>query len=196
MFKVWDNIIDDLFIHELDNEIILSEMWALNNIANRKTLPYGYKGEHLIWGADFYNYINRFDVKNNMGPHLKTLWHIILAIFKKGYKDLDISLFKIQGNAQNIGQDGELHNDFYHHEGLKLDCTHTLLYFLNPIWEKNWGGEFIMYNKEKKVDKVIDFNPGRIILFDTGIDHRGLAPKKNNIIRRSLAFRLNIKPLQ
>ena len=55
------------------------------------------------------------------------------------------------------------------------------------------GGDFQLleeYNDNAKIIKSIKYVPGRVILFDGNIPHRGLSPTKSNILRKSLAYRL------
>ena len=73
------------------------------------------------------------------------------------------------------------------------------MYFLNSEWEKGWGGEFQFMDKidtngeGSQVLKSIDYIPGRLILFKASIPHRGLAPLKPYVLRKSIVWRLNIK---
>jgi Rps23 Pro-64 3,4-dihydroxylase Tpa1-like proline 4-hydroxylase len=108
----------------------------------------------------------------------------ISLFLKEPYK-----LETIQVNGQSMGQNGTTHIDNAHNDGRK-----TLMVFINFKWQKEWGGEFHLlekYNNNSKIVKNIEYIPGRIILFDGNIPHRGLAPTKPYIIRKSLVFRLS-----
>lgn len=48
---------------------------------------------------------------------------------------------------------------------------YTILIFPNNIWNKNWGGEIIFYS-EKIIHSMIEYKPGRVILFDSRISHK------------------------
>jgi len=56
---------------------------------------------------------------------------------------------------------------FYHTDG---DCT-TLLYYANPVWHPNQGGETkFMNNVDMDVESVAPV-PGRIVIFDGRREH-------------------------
>ena len=59
-----------------------------------------------------------------------------------------------------------------------VDSSHenniTILFFCNKYWEESWGGELKIYEQSGPFHKVIDFVPGRIIIFDSRIEHKVL----------------------
>ena len=55
----------------------------------------------------------------------------------------------------------------------------TALLFANPKWDEDWGGEIIFYSHDTSpVDHAIRPRPGRMVLFDGHIRHRGGVPSK------------------
>lgn len=60
------------------------------------------------------------------------------------------------------------------HTDSSFDNTFTILIFCNKYWEESWGGELKIYSGEKKYNKIIDFVPGRIVVFDSKIEHKVL----------------------
>lgn len=50
----------------------------------------------------------------------------------------------------------------------------TIIVCCNKQWEENWGGELKFYNKDSKLNTVVDFVPGRIIVFDSRLEHKVL----------------------
>lgn len=50
--------------------------------------------------------------------------------------------------------------------------THTLLYYVNCHWEDWYGGETIFYNSFREKEIVVDFVPGRLIMFNSTIPHK------------------------
>jgi Rps23 Pro-64 3,4-dihydroxylase Tpa1-like proline 4-hydroxylase len=44
----------------------------------------------------------------------------------------------------------------------------------NKFWEETWGGGLKFYNESSKFNYVVDFVPGRVIFFDSKIDHEVL----------------------
>lgn len=59
-------------------------------------------------------------------------------------------------------------SNFLHtHFGCKV-----ILYYVNNLWETNWGGETVFYNAAKtEVIKAVNVVPGRIVVFDGNILH-------------------------
>ena len=54
------------------------------------------------------------------------------------------------------------------------DCV-TILVFCNKYWDETWGGELKIYDDENDlIHKVVDFVPGRIVIFDSKIEHKVL----------------------
>ena len=61
------------------------------------------------------------------------------------------------------------------HTDANMDGCVTILFFCNKYWEEYWGGELKIYDNENDlVNKVIDFVPGRIVIFDSKIEHKVL----------------------
>ena len=173
--KIWDNLIDDRFLLDLDEESNTYN-WNLNNIANRYSFPYEKKGSHLLWGT-------KFSIDNCPEKIHSLCKYLLSNIIKHPYK---VNLVEL--NAQSLGQEGTVHIDSDYNSGER-----TLMVFFNYKWEKNWGGEFQLlekYDHNSKIIKNIEYIPGRVVIFDGNIPHRGLAPKIPNIIRKSLVFRL------
>jgi hypothetical protein len=170
-FQIWDNLIDDRFLLDLDEESNLYN-WRLDNIANRYSFPYKSKGSHLLWGVNF--------SIDNVPKKIENLYNFLINdVIKQQYK-----LEAIQINGQSVSQNGTIHVD----PGDK-----TLMVFFNYKWDKEWGGEFQLLeksNKDYKIVKNIEYVPGRVILFDGNIPHRGLAPTEPYVIRKSLVYRL------
>ena len=48
----------------------------------------------------------------------------------------------------------------------------TLLYYVNNKWDRDWGGETIFANNEGECEIVVEYKPGRILLFDSTIEHK------------------------
>ena len=173
--QIWDNLLDDRFLLDLDQESNFYN-WHLSNVANKKSYPTGQKGSHLLWGVTF----NSENCPENIINFYKYLSDYIL---KEKYK-----LESIQLNGQSMGQKGTVHIDNGYNDGKK-----TLMVFINSKWKSKWGGDFQLleeYNDNAKIIKSIKYVPGRVILFDGNIPHRGLSPTKSNILRKSLAYRL------
>lgn len=179
--KVWDGLLDDKFIVEVDKESDEYD-WRLNNIAGNFTYPYGHTGSHLIWGCTLYRKEANGYIENRCPLNIYDLYlHITKNILKQSFE-----LTTIQLNAQSLGQNGSPHTDD--------NSDYTLMVLLNSKWEKKWGGSFQFMetpDASSKIVKSIDYIPGRIVFFKGEIPHRGLAPIEPYIVRKTLVFRLN-----
>lgn len=57
------------------------------------------------------------------------------------------------------------------------------LLFLNPKWVPEWGGEIIFY-ENRAASLVLEPIPGRLIIFDGSILHKGGTPSKSSTMPR------------
>jgi SM-20-related protein len=72
--------------------------------------------------------------------------------------------FNLHGDVQMAHDDGD---------------KWTILAFLNNEWNEDWGGEFLLYaDKTTDLSLAIPVKPGRVIVFDGKILHRGGVPNK------------------
>lgn len=60
------------------------------------------------------------------------------------------------------------------HTDSSFPNTFTILIFCNKYWEESWGGELKIYEENSKIHRVIDYVPGRVIFFDSRIEHKVL----------------------
>jgi hypothetical protein len=63
-------------------------------------------------------------------------------------------------------------SEYTYHPDNSHKGNKSLLYYINPIWEKNWGGETLFCNRHGEVEIATEFKPGRIVIFDNHILHR------------------------
>lgn len=69
-----------------------------------------------------------------------------------------------------------LHGDFQH---AHVDGEQwTGLLFLCGEWQSDWGGELLVYGDARGVAIAIEPRPGRLVLFDGALLHRGGAPSR------------------
>ena len=107
-----------------------------------------------------------FDLHSN--PYIKSLFPKLIEQFK-----YDIAITRSYANLQFTKMNGEWHTD---------DGETTCLWMATESLPKG-SGEFQTKNKEIK----FDFN--KLIMFDSKTVHRGMAPKKFNTPRITLAFK-------
>jgi len=73
----------------------------------------------------------------------------------------------------NFNLFGDFH--FAHHDG----HVWTALFFVNSTWHEDWGGEFLLYEDgPQSLAYAIQPRPGRMVLFDGALFHRGGSPSK------------------
>jgi hypothetical protein len=60
------------------------------------------------------------------------------------------------------------------HTDSSFDDTITILIFCNNQWSEEWGGEIKFYSQQEKINSVIDFVPGRVVIFDSRLTHKVL----------------------
>lgn len=93
-----------------------------------------------------------------------------------------LRLDQININGQTFGQDGWVHHD-------RPDDRYIgLLLFASPEWDRDWAGEFVVYDIFDNPNYVNNV-PNRAVIFPPNFDHRGLAPtRKTTNLRVTLAF--------
>jgi len=90
----------------------------------------------------------------------------ILEDISKKHNLGDIQLLRSYINVYNMSSYLSCHTDD-HEEG-----SITFLYYANPSWEADWGGETVFYDSQKQeIIKSILPKPGRIAVFDSTIPH-------------------------
>lgn len=52
--------------------------------------------------------------------------------------------------------------------------TVTIIVCCNKYWDETWGGELKIYEEQGPIHKVIDYSPGRIIVFDSKLEHKAM----------------------
>jgi SM-20-related protein len=61
---------------------------------------------------------------------------------------------------------------FPHRDGHATRTDVTALYFANPRWEREWGGELLFFDSRGDSLYAIRPRPGRLVLFRGSIEHR------------------------
>ena len=94
------------------------------------------------------------------------------------------SIERIYANGQTAGQCGTPHFD---------DGDYTLLYYPNPEWDIEWQGHLIFLDIDCNPDKVVAYEPNRMVCFPAKIAHYADAPSRFfSGLRTSLAYKLII----
>jgi SM-20-related protein len=63
-----------------------------------------------------------------------------------------------------------------HRDARPTEKNVTVLYYANPVWNKDWGGETVFFNDDEDAEIAVLPRPGRILAFRGAILHRGGVP--------------------
>ncbi len=80
------------------------------------------------------------------------------------------------------------------------DCqpgTHemTALWYIQDQWDVEWGGETLFFNARDDASYVASPRPGRLVIFDGSIKHKGTPPSKIcTLPRLTFAMKFEIAP--
>ena len=90
-------------------------------------------------------------------------------------------------NCSVYGDSYYLHRDCY-----PPDQHVTALYYANPEWIPDWGGETIYYTDEEDAELAISPRRGRLVVARGAILHKGTVPARGCYEERyTLAYKLN-----
>jgi Flp pilus assembly protein TadD len=83
---------------------------------------------------------------------------------------------------------------YYPHRDFGEDEHHiTVLYYANPRWSTDWGGETILYDDKGDAQMAVSPRPGRVLAFHGAILHRGGVPARICFEERlTVAYKLRI----
>lgn len=88
-------------------------------------------------------------------------------------RDRELAFTGIQRVYANFNLFGDY--QFAHTDG----DVWTALVFVNAAWGDDWGGEFLLYEEgPQAVAYAIPVRPGRVVVFDGRLTHRGGVPSK------------------
>lgn len=155
MIKIIDNVLPQNTLEYIYTTITTDTIWSLSMASS-------YKTDFRIAGRNLYEPKNNINVKCDS----KTLAIVVFKIIQSKAIFLTDHVKRIHLGAKAILQDDVKHKDCEDHEN-----DITVLFYLNPKWNKKWGGETIIDNKK------IEYKPNRAVIFDSKILHGGLAPK-------------------
>lgn len=95
-------------------------------------------------------------------------------------------LIKVYANGQTYGLSGGMHQDVM---GSEPGRYYTFLYYANPMWEPEWGGNTVFSNGQ---DLVVRYPaPNSVVLFDSIIPHVGQEPTRHCAdLRVTVAWKL------
>jgi hypothetical protein len=162
MFKIIEEFLTIEDLYEI-KDILEKSKWVHNNCSDKES------GETIFWNIILKDKI--FEDK-------------ILKKLEK-YVDKKFEVKQVKINGQTYGLDGEWHRD-NDDEGM-----YTFLIYassIDPFNIQKIGG-YTCFNINNQVIRVEPYQK-RAVLFDSRIEHKGLAPLTKNILRISIAFKL------
>lgn len=148
IFKIFDNILTN-------SEIDWLHSFCLN--ANYKcehsSSPFGYERD-----SRFASNISKKQLQDTG----------ILNTISKLSSELGVKLYigKSYINHYQLMTSTERHTDS------SFGNNFTILIFCNKYWEETWGGELKIYEENSNIHKIVDYVPGRILFFDSRIEHK------------------------
>jgi len=175
--QIFDYIFDSKTINNLD-VICRNIPIKSGNIANRNIAPYDEKGSHNLLGSCLFKKHSSY-IYESCCPLLimQCFDHIANNVLKKQFDLNEISL-----NVQTQSMDGTPHRDA---------SDYTVIFFTSENWQKEWGGAFQALDENGNILAEVEYKPGRIIIFDSSVLHRGLSPTIPYTYRFSIAYRIN-----
>jgi len=144
------------------DKTLKSNNWSFGRGSNR--LDYEVK----FWGINLYED--------------KFFSEYLLQKVKKTF-DKNLSLKNVHANGQTYGQCGYFHRDFAE------ENLYTLVYFTNPVWDVNWGGNLVLFDDKTQSIYNEPFEPNKAVLFPSNILHYGSEPSRLcSELRVTIAF--------
>jgi hypothetical protein len=97
-------------------------------------------------------------------------------------------LLRVYANGQTYGLPGQIHKDI--DTNYSLELYHTFVYFVNPIWDFNWGGATFLIKPDNTFDTVLP-TPNNGFMFNSTLPHVGTEPTRYcPELRVTVAFKL------
>jgi SM-20-related protein len=112
------------------------------------------------------------------------LYEILMEYAGSHFPEKKVALHRAYVNTNTFGDLLLSHRDSPNEGAL------TGVYYVNSRWEAGWGGETIFFRDDEEAAACVSPKPGRLVLFDGLILHRGSPPLRHCYQGRSV---LNFK---
>jgi len=190
--RIHDNVFDKVFLDEMSLWLMHECNWKANNVANRRSQPYGIEGSHRLLGSVFYinneltaaEYYRALNDNSN-NKHLSEFLNMY-EILQNSIQDVQQCMLQaIHANLQFYGMNGTFHLDG------AIDQTVFIIMLAYHDITSDMGGEF--YHERSGTwttspTAKIPFKQGRIIEMTANETHRADAFNVPHIPRFSLKF--------
>jgi hypothetical protein len=158
-YYVIDNVIlkNDLF--NLYNDLINAPVWHISRATTDKTVV-------GMWPGFIVK--NNEEIRNHFwyGRFWGLLENIKNVFQKENNFSLPANIARIHVGAKNTTSNTDFHTDVFE------PYTYTIVGFITPEWSQEWGGELNIEGE------IIDFKPGRFVIFKSELRHDGSKIKK------------------
>ena len=177
-----ENILNIDEVKEVYKYLFLNHKWNVTNAYGEKELGTDLDGVYLN-SIVMNNDGNQFRIHE---PYLYGLFRGILFSVNQRLKNKynftlgvgEENITRIQLNAQKKSNYNKYHID--------NPYTYSVIGFLTPFWDKNWGGELQIESK------TIDFSPGDFLVFKSNKIHDALPViKETPFYRATVAMFIN-----
>ena len=186
--KKWDEMIEQK-IFVFDDLVQPDHVKQLSGLITATGWTYGQYGNSEAsnnwdqhWGYHFMS--SALPCKQSFGVY--DLWKGIQHIVSDRMR-LDLTLINVYAIGTTTDRVGFSHTDW------TPALEHwTALYYVNPDWETNWGGETVFYNDaQTDILKSVMPKPGRFVVFNASIPHRSSPPTSLfRGLRTAISFKL------
>jgi len=190
--RIHDNVFDKVFLDEMSLWLMHDCNWKADNVANRRSQPYGIEGSHRLLGSMFYTnnelsaeeyYRALNNDNNNKLSEFLNMYEILQNSIQSDVQQC--MLQAIHANLQFYGMNGTFHLDG------QVDQTVFIIMLAYHEITSDMGGEF--YHERSGTwttspTAKIPFKQGRIIEMTANETHRADAFNVPHIPRFSLKF--------
>jgi hypothetical protein len=164
------NVLSDKTFFTLNDQFKLG--WKLTNVSNPEELNSKYNtNQRLAWTLVSPNDLIIFEcasiIKLKIQKHLKR----------------NVKFIRSHVNGHTFGQCGNFHIDYHQ------DYVWTFIFFCSPVWDINWGGEFVCFDPLNNEYKYVPYIPNTGCLIPANWQHFGSSPnEKTDRLRVSIGF--------
>lgn len=141
-----------------DNVFPKDQLNRINRFCYTRPFFYGQTGAKV--GEDSTRIVSHLQLNELLG--IGCMWYIKQALTQT---NLSLVCNNSYVNSYQIMTPTAKHCDF------DSPNYYTIIIFSNAYWHDDWGGELTFYGRDK-INYTIEFNPGRVIVFDSRIEHR------------------------
>lgn len=168
---VKDNVLDQETLKELKMEVtkqgyVFGWRSNLNNMAIRHW--------HCHFGGN-----KGFDAEVRDPIFAEDVPPVIWRIWNSGINYDNFNLLRAYTNAYTYGIEGAIHQDG------PVEGDMTFLFYINPTWDIQWGGETIFMENGEIIKSVLP-KPGRLVVFPGTMRHAARMVSKLCTIAREV----------